>query len=342
MTTAVPLRFSHVRRPSRAVTAFVVLAALTGLGLVALWGLRDGGAVAPPMESPPLPSAPAASDSVPADSTPAPATRNPAPVEPRPQPAESTPPVESNPPVLSGPRFQGTGPGPNEPAGFTEVTERGFNELAENGWQAGPPRNFSIVDDPSAPVSPPHIGRATFPAGFGGGTGPIRTGKKLEQYEFTSIYISFWVRFSDNWFGHPSGVNKILHIWVGGVNHVYLSAQGTRRGRLSPQINLQGIHERPVSRNLRPNQDGRALDRGVWHHWEVVLRSGTPGMPDASVEWWVDGRKAGAYFNINMLKPQDTNFWEKVDWNPTWGGRGGQLREPQYMDMDDFYISGTK
>jgi hypothetical protein len=234
------------------------------------------------------------------------------------------------------------GPGPNEPAGFTKATERGFNEMAENGWMAGPPRNFSIIDDPSAPVSPPSIGRATFAAGFRGGTGPVRTGFKLERFQFTSIYLSFWVRFSDNWVGHPSGVNKILHIWVGGVNHVYLTAQGNRRGRLAAQINLQGIHERPVSRNLRPNQDARSFDRGVWHHWEVLLRSGTPGMPDAQVEWWVDGHKAGAYYGINMLKPADTNFWEKVDWNPTWGGTGAQLRDPQYMDMDDFYISGSK
>jgi hypothetical protein len=233
------------------------------------------------------------------------------------------------------------GAGPNEPAGFSPVAFRTFGQREEGGWETRGDRNLSVLEDATSPGSPPQVGRATFPGGFEGGRGPVRTGFEMVGAEFTSLYISFWVRLSDNWEGHPSGVNKILHIWIAGGNKVYLSAQGQGRQPLRPQVRLQGINERPISRNLQPNFGG-TIRRGSWQRWEVLLRANAHGSPAAVAEWWIDGRRAGSHSGINLVRPNKRPYWERVDWNPTWGGRGSSVSITQFMDLDDLYISGSK
>lgn len=229
---------------------------------------------------------------------------------------------------------------PNEPPGYTKITERGFDARIEDGWTDRPGPNFIIFPDPSVPRSQPNTGRSQFPLGFQGGSGPISTGRSLGG-NYTEIYVSFWIRFSTNWDGHTAYVNKIFHIWINGLNRVYVTSQGVNAGPMQPQINLQQINENPVSRNLTPNiTHSQLMTRGQWHRWEIVLRSNTPGQPDGRADWWVDGVQVASWSGINYVPSSGNPRWTDVVWNPTWGGIGDVVPATQFMDIDHVYISG--
>lgn len=230
---------------------------------------------------------------------------------------------------------------PNEPAGFTRISERGFAQAREDGWRHREGRNFEILQDPDTPGSDHSFARAHYPGGMRGGSGPVMETRELGGV-YRAVYVSMWVRFSENWFGHPSGSNKIFHFWIAGQNKVVVKAQGNGNRPMGVKINLQGVNERPVARTLSANaggSDGRVI-RGRWQRIEVLVRANIPGQSNGSVEWWVDGSKVGSYANVNYVKMAQENLWTTVSWNPTWGGVGSVLPSPQSMDMDHVYVSG--
>lgn len=229
----------------------------------------------------------------------------------------------------------------HEPAGFTRISERTFTRPGEDGWHESTARNFSIVLDSAAPESPPYVGQALYPKGFRGGYEPIVMTRKLDS-EHSAIYLSFWFKLSDNFFGHPSsGVNKIFHIWIAGRNRVYLSAQGRRNGRLEPQVRLQEVFAPKRFVNLRPNVWKASIRRGRWYHWELVLRTNAPGRANGVAEWWVDGRLAGLYRDIEFVDTGMDPTWKRLQWAPTWGGVHENVPAAQQMWMDDLYVSGN-
>jgi len=232
--------------------------------------------------------------------------------------------------------------GANEPSGFLPLSRREFLARVEEGWTDRGDPTFQIVQDPSAPMSPPEIGRARYPRGFLSGRGPILTEVELPP-NIRGLYLSFWMRLSPNWVGHPTSVNKIFHLWIGGSNRVYLSAHGRGNGPYLPQVNLQGIPGPQIARDLNPRRNPRVLiRRGEWVHWELVLWANHPGQRDGSVEWWINGEPAGREGGFAYTAPRFSSVWERVTWNPTWGGGGPPLREPIFMDMDEVYVSVSR
>lgn len=229
----------------------------------------------------------------------------------------------------------------HEPAGFEPITRITFEQELAEGWTKRKHDHYQRLDDASAPCSPPGIGRANFNPGFQGGRGPIDVRTKLPP-GYRSIYVSFCVRFSENWVGHPSGVNKIFHFWINKGNRVYLSAQGQGTGPLRAQVRLQGINEERPARNLAPQAGTGVLRRRAWQRWEVVLTANTPGQRDGRAQWWVDGTFAGSVANIRFIDPAGSHEWGVVSWNPTWGGTRHRIETLQFMDIDDIYISGSR
>src|SRR5205807_169045 len=61
----------------------------------------------------------------------------------------------------------------------------------------------------------------------------------------TALYMAAWVKYSPNFQGHNSLVNKIFHFWIndqaGAGNHLIISAQGSGSDPLYPAIRLQGV-----------------------------------------------------------------------------------------------------
>lgn len=239
---------------------------------------------------------------------------------------------------------------------MTVLADRPFNAQPEDDWAlwagGGNVANFSIVSDATAPKSPSSVGQMRYPVGLVGGYEPAVLGKTLPGTS-TTLYASMWIKLSSNWVSNPSGVNKINHIFINGVNRIYTSAQDATGG-LQPQMRLQqlaGYYDANVqggqgsgnSVNLVPNiagQTGVKVIRGQWHRWEFVLYGGSAGGADGTVEWWIDGVKVGRYTGIPFVANGGTNTWDWFQWNPTWGGLGGTISAAQYQWMDHLYISG--
>jgi hypothetical protein len=226
--------------------------------------------------------------------------------------------------------------GGNQPADFIMLSDRGFGAKAEHGWTERGDANFTIASDVSAPRSSQQVGQARFPKGHPAGSGPIHTSLKLSGQK--ELYLSFWVKLSENWYGSTSGVNKIFFIWTHGKPAVYLSAQGVATGGLEPQLRVQDSPD--GARNLRPNLGGAALQRGRWHRWEVVLKANTPGRADGVARWWLDGQKIGDYSDLKFSGVDQSSVWEYVVWNPTYGGSGDPVPHDQWMWMDHTSVAG--
>lgn len=177
----------------------------------------------------------------------------------------------------------------------------------------------------------------TFNAGIGGGFAPSTLERPVNA---TTIYVATWIKFSPNWQSHSSGVNKILHLWIGGGNHVVITAAGlsyTGSSALTPRISLQGIS------GGGNNSDGSGtyesstpFIRGQWHKVEVVAVANTAGTNNGSVKLYLDGALVTQCSGINF----GGTSWSLVSWAPVWGGTGDVLAATQYEYMDHIYLSG--
>lgn len=244
--------------------------------------------------------------------------------------------------------------GSAEPTGMTAITERPFNAAVEDGWLlptwAQP--YFTVVADATAPKSPSNVARVRYPAGWAGGDSPALEERDLGGTA-TTLYVSMWMRLSPNWVGHPTGTNKVIHLWINGINRVFAFADGSGSNILTPRIGLQqiaapyddGFGNVATGVDLRPNvagQLGVQIVRGRWHRWEIVLKSNTPGTATGSVDWWLDGTLVGHYTGIQYVGAGGSNTWDITKFDPTWGGLGGTIPAEQYLYMDHLYISGKR
>lgn len=234
----------------------------------------------------------------------------------------------------------------NEPTGMTAVIDEPFNAVVPTGWdyEVGSLGFLSIKQDAAAPKSPSNYIQMLFPAGFVAGGSPATLESGLGS-RYTTMYVSFWIKFSSNWVGHSTGVNKEFHFWVGGLNRAVIIARGSGSGPLSAEILLQGItaggnFDGGTNANFSANVNSSAatVARGQWAHYEVVFKDNTAGNKDGAVDWWLDGVKVGSYSGIQYTSGAST--WELMKLSPTWGGLGGVIGADQFMSLDHLYISG--
>lgn len=228
---------------------------------------------------------------------------------------------------------------PHAPAGVSTVSDRSFSAIDEDGWSQTLVSRLSIVNDAAAVQSAPFAGQILYPKGFSGGYEPVVTSKMLPSGK-TTLYVSFWLKYSPNFVGHPSsGVNKVFHIWIAGSNRVYLSAQGYNSGSLVPQVRLQNVAGGTHYKNLLPNINSSArIVRGQWQHWELLLVTNTGSNADGVAEWWIDGVKAGSYSDIEYVSSDQAHDWDKVQLAPTWGGMGDTVPADQTLRIDHVHI----
>ena len=245
-------------------------------------------------------------------------------------------------------------PGSAEPTGMTPITERPFNAAVEDNWllPSWAQPYFTVVSDATAPKSPANVARVRYPAGWTGGDSPALEERDLAG-SATTLYVSMWMKLSSNWVGHPTGTNKVIHLWINGINRVFAFADGSGSNILTPRIGLQqiaapydnGFGQVATGVDLRPNvagQTGVQVIRGRWHRWEIVLVGNTPGTSNGSVSWWLDGVLVGRYTGIQYVGAGGSNTWDIIKFDPTWGGLGGTIPAEQYLYMDHLYISGKR
>jgi hypothetical protein len=227
---------------------------------------------------------------------------------------------------------------------LTTFSRHVFDDLSNGGeWSVWKDENLSIVADADAPESASNVGRAFFPAGSSGGTDLGNfMGFGFTGEGASTLYVSTWFRYSANWQGHKSGVNKMLFLLREGSasGPVYVSAQGIDDGPLEPQLRMQKSGE-SWSRVLKPNVDtDKKIVRGQWHRMEVRLQMNTDGRNDGTAEWWLDGVKVGSYDDVAWVPEGDPHVWSMVKFQPIWGGTKDTIEADQFLHVDQIDVKG--
>ena len=247
---------------------------------------------------------------------------------------------------------------PNEPAGFVQITDRNFSALTASGWSTFPAgdADFTIATDGAAPISPSNVGRARFPTGMGGGSGPINV---YASFTANTLFIGMPIKWSSNWQNHSSGVNKVLHLWINGLNRgVFIGRGNTLVAVMACQqlaaaysggasVNPRVVGSGSTSVHLLPNlvSDAEAaMTRDVWHEMEMKLVGNTPGVANGEMHWWKKSAggsriKIGEYVGIMFAAGGGTGHWSQNSWNPTWGGTGGTVSSEMSQVIDHIYMS---
>lgn len=230
---------------------------------------------------------------------------------------------------------------PHQPPGFIQLTERPFDAAEEDFWRTVPTPDFQIVEDSTAPKSPPNVGQARFPAGFVGGDGPILS--EFGDFSFLGyrkLYMSFWLKVSENWQGQENFINKIGFVWMHSDPVFVPMIKGRDAEPLRSRIALQDIPV-VIARNLDANVGAVEIVRGRWHRWEIVFIANTGDNADGEVHWWIDGTKVGEYTDVTVRSSTQSDRLQYVTWYPIWGGGFDIVIETMYMWMDHFYASAS-
>src|SRR5260370_17562648 len=99
----------------------------------------------------------------------------------------------------------------------------------------------------------------------------------------TELYIGFWLKVSNPWQGHPSGVNKIGFVTSGGTQHYALIP--VLRGSAAPYYLEQAISETNAPENpvyggwLSENVAKPPFTLRVWHRAHMALQDCTTSTP---------------------------------------------------------------
>lgn len=247
----------------------------------------------------------------------------------------------------------------HEPPGFTPLTDRDFSHKASADRDRGPrgsqgwdgiefrAHNLTLVEDPTAPHSPPMVAQMRYPAGMKSGRAPGLAQLNIRARERPrSLYVSMWVKLSPNFHGNQTGTNKIFHFWIQhdnpgqrskAGNRIFLSAEGKAKGPLHPQVRLQGV---PDERARITPRGGATIRRGAWQRWELLLELNTPGVADGRARWWIDGRLATEADDLLVVAAEETGRFQGVQFSPTYGGGGRPVPEEMFLWLDHVYVSG--
>jgi hypothetical protein len=241
----------------------------------------------------------------------------------------------------------GQGSADHEPAGFTLLTEHPFNTVyntdgAGTGvWYGGSGggSGLNIINDPTAPRSPPGVAQFTYPTGFAAGSAPDHIIFDVPP-NLSQLYVSFWMKLSSQFQGEDSETNKVFYFWINSDPSVFLSNQGSgTTAPLMPIVRYQGSFDTRAHFNQNVGS-GVPMTRGQWRHWELLLITNTPGQANGVFRWWIDGQKVGDYTDVRLRN--STNTWQYVYLQPIWGGVGSTVRSTQYLWIDHLRVSGRQ
>jgi uncharacterized protein YjdB len=239
------------------------------------------------------------------------------------------------PPPGSGPVWRG-----NEPTGMTSINERGFNSLAETAWGTMSGPGATIVADATAPQSPSSTLHFNYPAGFAGGGAPESSSMSIADYRV--VYLSYWVKYSANWQGHLTAINKQGYVWFANTPGFVIESEGIGSSQLHSRMAIQYAVRQPNSSGWYPQNlvPSAVFTRGQWDYVEIVLTGNSSGAADGALEWWLNGVKVGSYTGIQWAS--SAALWNYVRIDPVWGGIGDVVSSSQYMALDHYYVSGKR
>jgi hypothetical protein len=232
---------------------------------------------------------------------------------------------------------------PNEPPGSTPLVDCSFDTLDCGGQLWDVYNSGSIVEDSSAPGSPPRVGRASlfYPQTQGGIVLVY-----FKRAPLREMYVGFWFKVNKEWQQNSIGSNKVFFLRADNDLQGGTRTNGTWmiHGYSNP-MQLVWSHNTGSQDNSHacaselglmcfPNVGSGNIFYGRWHRIEAYVRaSNCLSCRDGIVRWWVDGQLAGNYTNLNY-GTKVVNEWV---WAQTWDGQGNALGRTtdvhQYIDQ---------
>jgi hypothetical protein len=152
------------------------------------------------------------------------------------------------------------------------------------------------------------------------------------------IHGAYWPKLSDNFSGHPSGVNKLAYFYTPGFAGLfYFNARGNGAGALAPEIDVQNAVSHGFA-NFWPNLVPSArIPRNQWYKIEIVAVGNTAGKAGGSVDWYLDGVHVGSQ---TLQWETGASTWGYFHYCNGWGGIGGTVPATMTLDWDHVYLSG--
>jgi hypothetical protein len=262
-------------------------------------------------------------------------------------------------------------PNPHEPAGFSPIFEKDFSTLPGVGTDlhgvsniAYDPQNFAIVQDASAPLTPPGTLMTTWPSGEVGGDGPGRWNfwdalPERNGTPYREVYVSFRAKIPTANFENQAVGTKLFYLSHGGdgtyaTNDEFLVLYNGDQQKLMSSMQLAYYTAESDDRDTAEVNGGSGVPRyqnvnttkrftcGVWNQIELYVNVGTPNNHDGIVRVWIDTVLVTEYTDIKFLDT-DYNYTHGVysgQWTPIWGGVGGTKTRVDFMLIDHFYVSG--
>lgn len=230
----------------------------------------------------------------------------------------------------------------NEPVGMTFIDERPFTDYLER--DAGIPYYWfvnggEIVADATAPRSPPNVLRGTKEEGGIGG-GVFTTVVEGQGISFKTFYICFWAKFSADWYGHLTGVNKITYFAANGsAGQCFIEAHGVGLDPLSCQMVLQAGESTDGTFPSNIDPDARIV-RGQWCLIEIIAVGNTVGAANGTFDWYLDGAHIGSASGLKIGTAGAAALFDRLDFTPYWGGSGDVAPYDMHFYCDAMHISG--
>jgi len=231
---------------------------------------------------------------------------------------------------------------PNEPTGFVGAGREMLRDGALSWGMAVRAGSWSIAEDVSAPLAPPHVFRAFYPAGMAGGheaavpyTGINRT--------TSAFYLSYAFRLSENWQQGTSEMNGVKHVipfitapgrqstfwgWTSWVNH---PQDGYR-----VSVTLDGWNgsRRDIPYFNHEARQAARFSRGQWVQVEMLVHFNSGGAGTGRVQVWVNGvRTHDAQEDMPAVSVDELQI------AGTFGGGIGNVPHNQWYDVDRIRLS---
>ncbi len=242
-----------------------------------------------------------------------------------------------------------SGSWPNAPVGGTVLLDHSFDSMA---GVFSSYNNTFIVQDNSAPMSPPNVARTRLEAFAREGGDEVGYTSPVNYRE---MYVGAYWRTNPQFQGRTVA-NKVFFVRGPGTNGIWAVNGGPNQGSKFVWMfghnsgHLDNSHIMSGDRGLvsPPNVGDGTVQMGLWYRMEMHIRASTTATSrDGFVRWWINGVLVGSYDQFNYAaaaatasNPGTMNAWL---WNETWDGSGdmGSINTvPWEHYVDHVYIVG--
>jgi uncharacterized protein YjdB len=224
---------------------------------------------------------------------------------------------------------------PNAPTTYGSISDQPWNLLNTLGWATANNSQglVATVTDLTSLLTGSSSLQFTYPAGMAGGTAPGMAYIGLNSLRH--FYAGNWWKANAGWQGHNSNVNKLQFLYTNGGGDMCMVMYGTPGGpyELRTAIQFIGADSRIW---LVPNVANVNVTVGSWHQIEWQVETGTPGVANGIVKWWIDGTLVGSYSDVLFPSAPLTEY----QLSPTWGGVGDTKLQTDYFWFDQTHVLG--